>query len=36
MGWQNTFGDVYVTNPPAGKRKNDVILTTGLNFTVAH
>ena len=31
FGWQNTFADVYVTNPPVGKRQNDVILTTGLN-----
>jgi hypothetical protein len=30
LGWQNTFGDVYVTNPPAGKKKNDVVFTTGL------
>jgi putative salt-induced outer membrane protein len=31
FGWQNSFTDVYVTNPPAGKKQNDVILTTGLN-----
>ncbi|HZQ17573.1 MAG TPA: DUF481 domain-containing protein [Terriglobales bacterium] len=31
FGWQNSFSDVYVTNPPLGKRQNDVILTTGLN-----
>ena len=31
LGWQNSFSDVYVTNPPPGKRQNDVILTTGLN-----
>ena len=31
FGWQNSFADVYVTNPPVGKRQNDVILTTGLN-----
>ncbi|HVO64787.1 MAG TPA: DUF481 domain-containing protein [Terriglobales bacterium] len=33
LGWQNAFGDIYVTNPPAGKKKNDVLLTTGLNFS---
>lgn len=33
LGWQNAFGDVYVTNPPIGKKKNDVLLTTGLSFT---
>ena len=27
LGWQNTFSDVYVTNPPSGKKGNDVILT---------
>jgi len=31
FGWQNSFADVYVTNPPVGKKQNDVILTTGLN-----
>jgi putative salt-induced outer membrane protein YdiY len=33
FGWQNGFSDVYVTNPPPGKRQNDVILTTGLNVS---
>lgn len=33
FGWQNSFADVYVTNPPVGKRQNDVILTTGLNLS---
>jgi putative salt-induced outer membrane protein YdiY len=42
LGWQNAFGDIYVTNPPvqpAGTpalKKNDIILTTGLNFTFTH
>jgi putative salt-induced outer membrane protein len=36
MGWQNLFGDVYVTNPPSGKKNNDVIFTTGLNITFVH
>jgi len=36
FGWQNSFSDVYVTNPPAGKKRNDVILTTGLNVAFAH
>jgi putative salt-induced outer membrane protein YdiY len=31
LGWQNSLSDVYVTNPPFGKKQNDVILTTGLN-----
>lgn len=33
LGWQNSFSDVYVTNPPAGKKQNDLILTTGLNVS---
>ena len=36
FGWQNSFEDVYVTNPPAGKKQNDVILTTGLNVSFGH
>jgi putative salt-induced outer membrane protein YdiY len=33
LGWQNAFGDIYVTNPPTGKKQNDLLLTTGLNFS---
>jgi hypothetical protein len=33
LGWQNQFGDIYVTNPPAGKKQNDVVFTTGLNIS---
>jgi len=33
LGWQNSVSDVYVTNPPLGKKKNDVIFTTGLNIS---
>jgi putative salt-induced outer membrane protein YdiY len=33
LGWQNSFSDIYVTNPPVGKKRNDVILTTGLNVS---
>jgi putative salt-induced outer membrane protein len=36
MGWQNSFGDVYVTNPPVGKKKNDIVFTTGLNISFVH
>jgi putative salt-induced outer membrane protein YdiY len=32
FGWQNQFSDIYVTNPPNGAKKNDLILTTGLNI----
>jgi len=33
LGWQNQFGDIYVTNPPAGKKQNDIVFTTGLNIS---
>lgn len=33
LSWQTTIADVYVTNPPAGTKDNDFILTTGLGFT---
>lgn len=36
LGWQNAFGDIYVTNPPAGAKQNDILLTTGLNFSFTH
>lgn len=36
LGWQNQFSDIYVSNPPSTAKKNDLILTTGLNFTFAH
>jgi len=36
LGWQNAFGDIYVTNPPPGKKQNDIIFTTGLNVSFTH
>jgi putative salt-induced outer membrane protein YdiY len=36
LGWQNAFGDIYVSNPPLGKKKNDILLTTGLNISFGH
>jgi putative salt-induced outer membrane protein YdiY len=36
LGWQNAFGDIYVTNPPAGAKQNDILWTTGLNFSFTH
>jgi putative salt-induced outer membrane protein len=36
LGWQNQFGDIYVSNPPTGSKSNDVIFTTGLNIAFAH
>lgn len=36
LGWQNQFSDIYVSNPPLGAKKNDLILTTGLNISFNH
>jgi putative salt-induced outer membrane protein YdiY len=36
LGWQNQFTDIYVSNPPEGTKQNDLILTTGLNFSFTH
>jgi putative salt-induced outer membrane protein YdiY len=36
LGWQNTFADIYVSDPPMGTKKNDLQLATGLNFTFTH
>jgi putative salt-induced outer membrane protein len=36
LGWQNSFNDIYVSNPPTGSKTNDLILTTGINVTFNH
>jgi putative salt-induced outer membrane protein len=36
LGWQNSFADVYVSNPPVGTKKNDLQIATGLNFSFTH
>jgi putative salt-induced outer membrane protein len=36
LGWQNTFADVYVSNPPPTSKKNDLQLATGVSFTFTH
>jgi hypothetical protein len=36
LGWQNSFTDIYVSNPPSGTKKNDLQLATGLNFSFTH
>jgi putative salt-induced outer membrane protein YdiY len=36
FGWQNQFSDIYVTNPPTGAKKNDMLFTTGLNISFTH
>lgn len=36
LGWQNNFSDVYVTNPPAGKKRNELVFTSGLHLAFVH
>lgn len=36
LGWQNQFGDIYVSNPPTSAKNNDVLFTTGLNVSFTH
>lgn len=33
LGWQVTFADNYISNPPFGIKGNDLILSTGLRLT---
>ncbi len=35
LGFHFTLSDVYVTNPPQGIKKNDLLLTTGIRITFA-
>jgi putative salt-induced outer membrane protein len=35
FGWQFTVSDRFLSNPVAGRRKNDVLFTTGLRLTFA-
>jgi Protein of unknown function, DUF481 len=36
LGWQNQFSEIYVSDPPEGAKKNDLIFTTGLNVSFTH
>jgi putative salt-induced outer membrane protein len=36
LGWQNSFGDIYVSNPPTGTKQNDLQISTGLNISFTH
>jgi hypothetical protein len=36
LGWQNNFTDSYVTNPPAGKKGNEFVFTSGLHVAFSH
>jgi hypothetical protein len=33
LGWQVTFSDRYISNPPLGLKGNDLLLSTGLRLT---
>jgi putative salt-induced outer membrane protein YdiY len=35
LGWQVTFSDRYLSNPLTGRKKNDVLFTTGIRLTFA-
>jgi putative salt-induced outer membrane protein len=36
LGWQTNFSDTYVTNPPAGKKQNELVFTSGLRLAFFH
>jgi hypothetical protein len=36
LGWQNNLTDSYVTNPPAGKKRNEFVFTSGLHIAFSH
>jgi Protein of unknown function, DUF481 len=33
LGWQVTFSDRYISNPPLGLKGNDLLLSTGFRLT---
>jgi hypothetical protein len=33
LGWQFSLNDTYLSNPPTGIKKNDLLLSTGLRLT---
>jgi putative salt-induced outer membrane protein YdiY len=36
LGWQTNFSDTYVTNPPVGKKQNELVFTSGLHLEFSH
>jgi putative salt-induced outer membrane protein YdiY len=36
LGWQVTFSDRYISNPPLNLKGNDLLLSTGLRLTFGH
>jgi len=33
LSWQTSFNDYYISNPPPGKKANDLLFSTGLRLT---
>jgi hypothetical protein len=33
LGWQFSFNDYFLSNPPTGIKSNDLLLSTGLRLT---
>jgi putative salt-induced outer membrane protein YdiY len=36
LSWQTSFNDFYLSNPPPGKKTNDLLFSTGLRVTFGH
>ena len=36
LGWQNNLSNAYVTNPPSGKKRNELVFTSGLRIAFIH
>ena len=36
LGWQNAFGDIYVTNPPGGSETERYSADDGTEFFLTH
>lgn len=36
LGWQNTLGDLYISDPIPGTVANDLVFSTGINVTFNH
>jgi len=36
FGWQNNVSNSYVTNPPAGKKRNEFVWTSGVQLAFTH
>ncbi len=36
LGWTLTFSDRYISNPVAGTKSNDLLMSTGLRLTFGH